>query len=83
MSPREDEYNSRPTLRGTSSSTSSLDNVCLVLEDENTNDNQKVWPDVSLLEAFSKEEIERFRRQALEDAEKFHFQYDETEEKYR
>ena len=79
-SSEEDEYNSRPTSRGSSSVTSSLDDVCLVLEDENTNDNQKVWPDVSVLEEFSKEETERLRRQALEDAEKFHFQYDETEE---
>ena len=79
-SSEEDEYNSRPSSRGSSSSNSSLDDVCLVLEDEATNDNQKIWPDVSVLEEFSKEETERLRRQALEDAERFHFRYDETEE---
>ena len=71
----EDEYNSRPSSRG-SSSNSSLDDVCLVLEDEQT-EGSKVWPDVSVLEQFSREEIERLRRQALEDAEAF---YCETEE---
>ncbi|KAK5773815.1 hypothetical protein RI543_004871 [Arxiozyma heterogenica] len=79
-SSEEDEYNSRPSSRGSSSSHSSLDDVCLVLEDETTNDNQKIWPDVSVLEEFSKEETERLRRQALEDAERFHLHYDETEE---
>ena len=71
----EDEYNSRPSSRG-SSSNSSLDDVCLVLEDEQP-EGSKVWPDVSVLEEFSKEEIERLRRQALEDAEAF---YCDTEE---
>lgn len=70
----EDAYNSRPSSRG-SSSNSSLDDVCLVLDDE-TSQQSKVWPDISVLEEFSKEEIERFRRQAIEDAEAFHYHYD-------
>ncbi|CCD23715.1 putative Mg(2+) transporter MNR2 NDAI_0C00540 [Naumovozyma dairenensis CBS 421] len=73
----EDEYNSRPSSRG-SSSNSSLDDVCLVLEDEE-NAETKIWPDVSVLEEFSKEEIERLRKQAAQDAEAFHFHYDEDE----
>lgn len=75
----EDEYNSRPSSKNTSSSNSSLDDVCLVIDDESTTDTQKMWPDVSVLEEFSKEETERLRRQALEDAERFHFHYDETD----
>ncbi|CAL9730256.1 hypothetical protein MOUN0_J01288 [Monosporozyma unispora] len=76
----EDEYNSRPSSKNSSSSNSSLDDVCLVIDDESTTDTQKMWPDVTVLEEFSKEETERLRRQALEDAERFHFHYDETEE---
>lgn len=71
-------YNSRPSSRG-SSTNSSLDDVCLYLEDEGSNEGKK-WPDVSVLEEFSKEETEKLRRQALEDAEEFHFQYDDEDE---
>lgn len=76
----EDEYNSRPSSRR-SSNNSSLDDVCLVLEDEDEN-LDKMWPDVAVLEEFSKEETEKLRRQAIRDAEAFHFQYDEDEEPY-
>ncbi|SMN17781.1 similar to Saccharomyces cerevisiae YKL064W MNR2 Vacuolar membrane protein required for magnesium homeostasis [Maudiozyma saulgeensis] len=70
----EDEYNSRPSSRG-SSSNSSLDDVCLVLDDE-SDKSRKVWPDISILEEYSKEETARLRRQAIEDAEAFHYRYD-------
>ncbi|CAB4256440.1 similar to Saccharomyces cerevisiae YKL064W MNR2 Vacuolar membrane protein required for magnesium homeostasis [Maudiozyma barnettii] len=70
----EDEYNSRPSSRG-SSSNSSLDDVCLVLDDE-SDKSKKMWPDISVLEEYSKEETARLRRQAIEDAEAFHYRYD-------
>lgn len=73
----EDEYNSQPSSRGTSDS-SSLDDVCLPIDDE-TEEGSKVWPDVSVLEEFSQEEIERLRREAIRDTENFHFQYDEDD----
>ena len=75
----EDEYNSRPSSRG-SSSNSSLDDVCLPMEESEEDDEEKEWPDISVLEEFSQEEIERLRKQAIQDAEAFHFQYDETDE---
>lgn len=74
----EDEYNSRPSSKN-SSSNSSLDDVCLVLDDEESNES-KVWPDISVLEEFSKEETERLRKQAVEDAAAFRFHYDTEEE---
>lgn len=74
----DDGYNSRPTSRGSSDS-SSLDDVCLYLEHENSPEST-VWPDVSVLEEFSKEETDKLRKQALEDAEDFHFQYDDEDE---
>ncbi|QLL34228.1 hypothetical protein HG536_0G00850 [Torulaspora globosa] len=77
-SSNEEGYNSRPSSRG-SSTNSSLDDVCLYLEDEGATEGRK-WPDVSVLEEFSKEETEKLRRQALKDAEEFHFQYDEEDE---
>ena len=70
----EDEYNSRPSSRG-SSSKSSLDDVFLVLDDE-SDKAKKIWPDISILEEYSKEETARLRRQAIEDAEAFHYRYD-------
>ncbi|KAG0669175.1 CorA metal ion transporter [Maudiozyma exigua] len=73
-SDEEDEYNSRPSSRG-SSSNSSLDDVCLVLDDE-SDKARKIWPDISILEEYSKEETARLRRQAIEDAEAFHYRYD-------
>ncbi|GAV49798.1 hypothetical protein ZYGR_0R00390 [Zygosaccharomyces rouxii] len=73
-----DGYNSRPTSRG-SSNNSSLDDVCLYLEHENSPES-KVWPDIAVLEEFSKEETDKLRKQALEDAEEFHFQYDDEDE---
>lgn len=77
-SSKEEGYNSRPSSRG-SSTPSSLDDVCLYLDDEDST-TDKMWPDVSVLEEFSKEETEKLRRQALEDAEEFHFQYDDEDE---
>lgn len=74
----EDEYNSRPSSRG-SSSNSSLDDVCLVLDDESSKAT-KLWPDISVLEEYSKEETDRLRRQAIEDAEAFHYRYDTEDE---
>lgn len=74
----EDEYNSRPSS-SLSSNNSSLDDVCLVLDDEGS-EVPKAWPDCTVLEEFSKEETERLRSQAIQDAEAFHFQYDEDEE---
>ena len=74
----EDEYNSRPSSRG-SSTNSSLDDVCLVLDDESSKAT-KVWPDISVLEEYSKEETDRLRRQAIEDAEAFHYRYDTEDE---
>ncbi|EDO14601.1 hypothetical protein Kpol_262p6 [Vanderwaltozyma polyspora DSM 70294] len=74
----EEELNSRPSSRR-SSNDSSLDDVCLFLDDVNSL-SQKVWPDVEVLEEFSKEETEKLRRQAIEDAEEFHFNYDEEDE---
>ncbi|CAI4044796.1 hypothetical protein SKDZ_11G1430 [Saccharomyces kudriavzevii ZP591] len=74
----EDEYNSRPSS-SLSSNNSSLDDVCLVLDDESS-EMSKAWPDCTVLEEFSKEETERLRSQAIQDAEAFHFQYDEDEE---
>ncbi|KAL3237925.1 putative Mg(2+) transporter MNR2 [Nakaseomyces bracarensis] len=76
----DDEYNSRPSSRR-SSNNSSLDDVCLVLEDEDT-DYNKMWPDVAVLEEFSQEETEKLRKQAVRDAEAFHFQYDEDDEPF-
>ncbi|AQZ18501.1 MNR2 (YKL064W) [Zygosaccharomyces parabailii] len=73
-----DGYNSRPSSRR-SSNNSSLDDVCLYLEHENSPES-KVWPDVYVLDDFCKEETERLRRQAVEDAEEFHFQYDDEDE---
>ncbi|CDO96559.1 unnamed protein product [Kluyveromyces dobzhanskii CBS 2104] len=70
-------YNSQPSSRGTSDS-SSLNDVCLPIDDE-TEEGSKVWPDVSVLEEFSQEEIERLRREAMRDTENFHFQYDDDE----
>ncbi|SCU86220.1 LAMI_0D00958g1_1 [Lachancea mirantina] len=70
----EHPYNSQPSSRR-SSVNSSLNDVCLPLDDEENL--AKVWPDVAVLEEFSKEETERLRRQATEDAENFHFQYDD------
>lgn len=77
-SSHQEGYNSRPSSRG-SSTNSSLDDVCLYLDDESTTEGKK-WPDVSVLEEFSKEETEKLRRQALKDAEEFHFQYDDEDE---
>ncbi|CAI4045219.1 hypothetical protein N7582_003468 [Saccharomyces uvarum] len=74
----EDEYNSRPSS-SLSSNNSSLDDVCLVLDDESS-EMSKLWPDCTVLEEFSKEETERLRSQAIQDAEAFHFQYDEDDE---
>ena len=74
----QEELNSRPSSRR-SSNDSSLDDVCLFLDDEDQT-GSKVWPDVEVLEEFSKEETERLRRQAIEDAEEFHFNYDEEDE---
>ncbi|CAI7385978.1 BTE_collapsed_G0033240.mRNA.1.CDS.1 [Saccharomyces cerevisiae] len=74
----EDVYNSRPSS-SLSSNNSSLDDVCLVLDDEGS-EVPKAWPDCTVLEEFSKEETERLRSQAIQDAEAFHFQYDEDEE---
>lgn len=71
-------YNSRPSSRG-SSTNSSLDDVCLYLDDEGDTEGKK-WPDCSVLEEFSKEETDKLRRQALKDAEEFHFQYDDEDE---
>ncbi|CCE65929.1 hypothetical protein TPHA_0N01480 [Tetrapisispora phaffii CBS 4417] len=70
--------NSRPSSRRSSHS-SSLDDVCLVLDAESEL-GKKDWPDVEILEEFSKEETERLRRQAIEDAEEFHFNYDEEDD---
>lgn len=56
-----------------------MDDVCLVLDDEGS-EVPKAWPDCTVLEEFSKEETERLRSQAIQDAEAFHFQYDEDEE---
>ncbi|CCF58802.1 hypothetical protein KAFR_0F02050 [Kazachstania africana CBS 2517] len=70
----EDEYNSRPSSKG-SSSNSSLDDVFI----DETKD-AKIWPDVTILEEFSKEETERLRREAQKDAEAFPLEYDDTEE---
>lgn len=73
----QDEYNSQPSSRGTSDS-GSLDDVCLPIDDE-TEEGSKVWPDVQVLEEFSREEIERLRREAMRDTENFHFQYDDDD----
>lgn len=75
----EDDYNSRPSSHHSSDS-SSLDDVFIVQEDEDNDNTNKVWPDISVLEEFSKEEIERLRRQAQEDIEHFKFNFDDTEE---
>lgn len=75
----EDDYNSRPSSQHSSDS-SSLDDVFIVQEDEDNGNTNKVWPDISVLEEFSKEEIERLRRQAQEDVEHFKFNFDDTEE---
>lgn len=77
-SSHQEGYNSRPSSRG-SSTNSSLDDVCLYLEDEGADEGKK-WPDVSVLEEFSKEETGKLRRQALKDAEEFHFQYDDEDD---
>lgn len=74
----EDEYNSQPSSRGSSDS-SSLDDVCLPIDDE-TPEGGKAWPDVEVLEEFSREEIQRLKREAMKDAENFHFQYDEDDD---
>lgn len=71
-------YNSRPSSRG-SLTNSSLDDVCLYLDDEDST-SDKMWPDISVLEEFSKEETEKLRKQAVDDAEEFHFQYDDEDE---
>lgn len=71
-------YNSRPSSRG-SSSNSSLDDVCLFIPEE-FGSIEKVWPDVKVLEEFSKEETERLRRQAARDAEDFRSRYDNEDE---
>ncbi|CUS20506.1 LAQU0S01e08152g1_1 [Lachancea quebecensis] len=71
-------YNSQPSTRRPSNS-SSLKDVCLPMDDEDS-EGPKLWPDIPVLEEYSKEETERLRRQAVEDAENFHFQYDDEEE---
>lgn len=71
-------YHSQPSSRR-SSNTSSLNDVCLPIDDKDS-EGPKLWPDVAVLEEYSKEETERLRRQAVEDAENFHFQYDDEEE---
>ncbi|AMD20868.1 HDR126Cp [Eremothecium sinecaudum] len=68
-----EEYNSQPSSRGSSAS-SSLDDVCLPIDEDNAR-GLKQWPDVSVIEEFSREEIERLKREALQDAEDFHYQY--------
>ena len=73
-----DEYNSQPSSRRSSES-SSLDDVCLPI-DEVDEDGYKEWPDVSVLEEFSKEEIQRLKREALSDAEDFHFRYEDEDD---
>ncbi|SCV05702.1 LANO_0H13300g1_1 [Lachancea nothofagi CBS 11611] len=71
-------YNSRPSSRRSSNS-SSINDVCLPLDDEDIA-GTKVWPDVAVLEEYSKEETERLRNQAVQDAENFHFQYDDEDD---
>lgn len=78
QSTKGDGYNSRPSSRGDSTN-SSLDDVCLYLDDEGSTGG-KMWPDCSVLEEFSKDETEKLRKQALDDAEDFHFQYDDEDE---
>ncbi|CCH62135.1 hypothetical protein TBLA_0G01930 [Henningerozyma blattae CBS 6284] len=70
----EEDYNSQPSSRG-SSQNSSLDDVCLFLED-GSSIGVKIWPDCQILEEFSKEETDKLRKQAALEAEEFHFQFD-------
>lgn len=73
----EEAYNSKPPSRRSSDS-SSLNDVCLPIDEDASG--PKVWPDVSVLEEFSKEETERLRSQAIQDTENFHFQYDDEDD---
>ncbi|SCU81728.1 LAFA_0C06810g1_1 [Lachancea sp. 'fantastica'] len=80
VNPSEDGYHSRPSSRR-SSNDSSINDVCLPIDDEDTA-GTKVWPDVAVLEEYSKDETERLRSQAVQDAENFHFQYDDEDEDF-
>ncbi|AET38040.1 putative Mg(2+) transporter MNR2 Ecym_2298 [Eremothecium cymbalariae DBVPG len=78
VSEESEEYKSQPSSRRSSGS-SSLDDVCLPIDEDDAG-GLREWPDVSVLEEFSKEEIEKLKREALRDAEDFHFQYDDEDE---
>ncbi|SCV03703.1 LAME_0H12552g1_1 [Lachancea meyersii CBS 8951] len=80
VNPSEEGYHSRPLSRRSSAS-SSINDVCLPLDDEDVA-GTKVWPDVAVLEEYSKAETDRLRSQAVQDAENFHFQYDDEDDEY-
>lgn len=73
-----DNYNSQPSLRR-SNDTSSLDDVCLPIDEADLGGLKK-WPDIGVIEEFSREEVKRLKKEALQDAEGFHFQYDSEDD---